>query len=469
MDLSVATPLADALGAQAVLTSPEALRAYAHDRWPIAAKWSDPQIQAHQPACVVRPADEAGVASAVRIARSAGRAIVPFGAGSGVCGAVVSDSHAVVIDLRAMDRIIKFDPDANLLEVEAGAIAMDVEKWLNERGFTLGHYPQSMSLATLGGLVSTRSSGTFSGKYGNIEDLVVGLDIVLASGEIVRTPRTVRSATGPDVKQVFIGAEGALGVITRVAVRIFRLPQRRWFGGYALPTIDAGIEAVREAYASHVRPAVLRLYDATEAASLHARVQSREIAPLLIVGHEGRSTMVEAERVELQAIVEAHGGKALGSGIGDAWERHRFDASWLETGNAGAARFADAIEVSAFWPSLAPLYHEAMRRIGPLCSRAMGHYSHFYSTGGALYIIFFVEGAHREDALRRYGEAWREVMQATMSHGGSISHHHGIGRVREALLGAELGSGRAVLAALKQALDPTGLFNPGHLVEREAS
>ncbi len=463
MPSSVDTTLTEALGRQAVVTSAEALREYCRDRWPPAAKWNDAEIRAHMPGCVVRPTDEAGVANAVRIARAEGLSIVPFGAGSGVCGAVVSSMRGLVIDLRAMNRVVKFDPDVGVLEVEAGAIAMDVEKWLNERSFTLGHYPQSMPLATMGGLVSTRSSGTFSGKYGNIEDLVVALDIVLASGDIVRTPRTVRSATGPDLKQIFIGAEGALGVITKVAVRIFHLPQLRWFGGYTLPTIDSGVEAIRDVYANHLRPAVLRLYDATEAAFLYSRVESKETAPLLIVGHEGRTTMVEAERVELEAMLVEHGGKSLGTPIGNAWERHRFDASWLDTGNAGPARLADAIEVSAFWPSLAPLYHEAMRRINPLCSRAMGHYSHFYSTGGALYIIFFVEGVDREDALRRYSQVWQEVMEATISHGGSISHHHGIGRARSALLGRELASSGEVLTGLKQALDPKGIFNPGHL------
>jgi alkyldihydroxyacetonephosphate synthase len=394
---------------------------------------------------------------------------MPFGAGSGVCGAVVSDRSPVVIDLRAMNRIVNLDERAALLEVEAGAIAGDVEKWLNARGFTLGHYPQSMPLATMGGLVSTRSSGTFSGKYGNIEDLVAGLDVVLASGEIVRTPRTVRSATGPDLKQMFVGAEGTLGLITRVAVRVFRMPERRWFGGYAFPSVEAGIEAVRRAYELHLRPAVLRLYDATEAASLYRRVDFSETVPLLIVGHEGRARMVQAEREEFAAVARENGGRELGPAIGDAWERHRFDASWLVSGNDGAARFADAIEVSAVWPQLVPLYQEAMRRIAPMCTSVMGHYSHFYSTGAALYIIFFVEGTAAADAVRQYRQVWNEVMAATRAHGGSVSHHHGIGRARADTLAAELGSAACVLRALKQALDPDSLFNPGHRLERKPS
>lgn len=459
--------LADALGAESVFTSEDELRAYSHDSWPLAAKWDAEEMNAHLPVCVVRPTEESGVVHAVRIARSARRAVVPYGAGSGVCGAVVSKSRPIVLDLRAMDRIVKFDPQACLLEVEAGAIAMNVEKWLNERGFTLGHYPQSMPIATMGGLVSTRSSGTFSSKYGNIEDLLVAVDVVLASGEIVRTPRTVRSATGPDVKQLFVGAEGTLGILTRVVVRIFHLPELRWFGGYAFPSLDAGLKAVSQAFAYHIRPAVLRLYDQTEAASLYDRSQHKEVAPLLIVGHEGRSRMVEAERSEFELIAAEHGGRPLGSGIGNAWEQHRFDASWLETGNASSTKFADAIEVAAFWPSMAMLYHEAMRRIAPLCSRAMGHYSHFYSTGGALYIIFFVEGTSRADAMSRYAEVWREVMSATIECGGTISHHHGIGRARAALLGSELGSAKMILSALKEALDPTMLFNPGHFTSQE--
>ncbi|HZZ92419.1 MAG TPA: FAD-binding oxidoreductase [Usitatibacter sp.] len=460
---SLATSLAEALGTDAVDGSEVARRAHARDRWPPAAKWSGNQEAAHLPACIVRPTDESAVAAAVRAARSAGKAVIPYGAGSGVCGAVISRTQPVVIDLRAMDRIVRFDPDAALLEVEAGAIAMTVEKWLNERGFTLGHYPQSMPLATMGGLVSTRSSGTFSGRYGNIEELVAGLDVVLADSQIVRTPRTVRSATGPDLKQLFIGAEGTLGIVTKVAMRVFRMSELRWFGGYAFPTLDAGVEMVRQAYACHIRPAVLRLYDATEAASLYSRVGAQEDSPLLIVGHEGVPRMVDAERDCLAELAVRHGARAIGSEIGDAWERHRFDASWLDIGNAGATRLADAIEVSAFWPALVPLYRESMRRIVPLCSRAMGHYSHFYGTGAALYIIFFVEGQDPDDAIRRYEAVWHEVMSATASLGGSISHHHGVGRARAGALASELGSAHVVLKALKRALDPSSLFNPGHL------
>jgi alkyldihydroxyacetonephosphate synthase len=463
MATSLTTSLINAVGTEAVDTSETARRAHARDRWPPAAKWSARQEDAHLPDCIVRPADEAAVLATVRAAKAAGKAVIPYGAGSGVCGAVISSKAAVVIDLRTMNRIVHFDPEAALLEVEAGAIAMTVEKWLNERGFTLGHYPQSMPLATIGGLVSTRSSGTFSGRYGNIEELVAGLDVVLADGQIIRTPRTVRSATGPDLKQLFIGAEGTLGIVTKVAMRVFPMPELRWFGGYAFPTLEAAVKTVRQAYARHIRPAVLRLYDATEASSLYSRVSAQETSPLLIAGHEGLPSMVHAERDSLADLAKLHGARALGTDIGDAWERHRFDASWLDVGNAGNTRLADAIEVSAFWPALVPLYRESMRRIAPFCSRAMGHYSHFYGTGAALYIIFFVEGRDPDDAIRRYESAWQEVMAATASLGGSISHHHGIGRARVATLASELGSAHVLLKAVKRALDPANLFNPGHL------
>lgn len=449
------------LGEDKVSTQPDALRAHSKDAWPLAAKWSDDEARAHLPACVVQPADAAQVSEAVRIAVAHGRAVVPYGAGSGVTGAAVPAAGAVVVDLRAMNAIVALDEANLMVTVGPGVIGGELELWLNARGYTLGHYPQSLHLASLGGLVSTRSTGTFSSKYGGIEDLLLGLDAVLPDGETVSFRPVPRAATGPNLAQLFVGAEGAFGLVTQVSVRVFPKAERLALAGYAFPDLESATRALREAYGRHIRAAVLRLYDAIEAEGLYRRVGDNLGKPLLITGHEGVSEIVEAERNVLAEIAVRHGATPLGEAIGLAWEAHRFDASWLTIGNEGPTRMADAIEVAASWDALVPLYETLIETVGPLCAKAMGHYSHFYTTGACLYFIFFVEGADAAQTRARYGEVWSQVMDKVLAAGGTIGHHHGVGLARASHLRAELGSGYALLERVKHAIDPAGLMNPG--------
>lgn len=449
----------------AIIHDQESLATVSRDWWPRAAKWSAQELRASQPLCIIRPRTTEEVQKAVRAVAALNAALVPYGAGSGVCGAVCSGGH-VVLDMRAMAALKEFSEEDGLVTVQAGMPAAQLEQWLVERGYTTGHYPQSLPLATVGGLVATRSSGTFSAKYGNIEDLVVGLEVVLADGTLVGMPARARAATGPDLKQLFVGSEGSLGVITQVTLRVFPGAEKRLFAGYAFPGIEHGLAAVKEAFARHTVPAVLRLYDDVEAQGLYRRVGSDQQDPLLIVGHEGATGLVAAEAEAFKSIAIRHGGSWLGEPIGNAWEQHRFDASWIQKGNDGPIRMADAIEVSAGWSELGNLYRAALRRIDPLCTSAMAHWSHFYSNGGALYIIFNVIGADQPDAIRRYEEVWAAVMEVTLQHGGAISHHHGIGKARGAYLQRELGSGAELLVRVKDALDPKHVLNPRHLGAR---
>jgi alkyldihydroxyacetonephosphate synthase len=435
--------------------------AHARDWWPEAAKWDAATLAAHEPCGVVRPHSEEECQEIVRICARHDAAIVPFGAGSGVVGAAIPAQGSVVVDTRQMDRVVAFDETNCIVTVEPGCIGRTLENWLNERGFTLGHYPQSLPLATIGGLVSTRSTGTFSNKYGGIEDLVLGLRVVLPDARIAAFRPVPRSSAGPALQQLFIGAEGAFGLITQVTLRVFPRAERRLFEGYVFPTVAAGVEAVRKAYAAHLRPAVLRLYDAVEAQGLYGRVNLGENRPLLICGFEGLASMARAEQEAFAAIARSCSGESLGSAIGEAWEGHRYDASWLTAGNEGPNKMADAIEVAFTWSDLAPAYEAIMADIRLFCAKAMGHYSHFYSTGGALYLIVLLEGSDTQDVQSRYRDVWRRVMDHTLARGGSIAHHHGVGLARAPHLVKELSGSHALLGRLKLCLDPKGTFNPG--------
>jgi alkyldihydroxyacetonephosphate synthase len=439
------------------------LKSHAGDWWPILAKWDDAKRAAHMPAAVVRPTDSDTLAHAVALAAGAGLSVVAYGAGSGVTGGVVNTSGALVIDTRGLDRILRFDAENHLVTVESGVMGGTLETWLNERGWTLGHYPQSLHISTVGGWVATNSSGTFSSKYGGIEQLVAGLEAVLPSGERVVFRPVPRSATGPRLMQLFIGSEGSLGIVTNVTLRIFRQPQTRTFAAYAPASLERGLEIVKLAYEAHLCPALMRLYDEKEAEHLYEGVGLSGGAPLLLVAHEGLPAMTKAEQAAFADIAAQCGAKPVDAGVARFWEAGRYNAEWYRVGNDGADRIADSIEVSASWTQLVPLYRQVMTSLAPVCDKAMGHFSHFYSTGSSLYIIAFLQDANPARLRQRYEQLWATVMDSTLTHGGTISHHHGIGLARAHVLERELGSTHSLLRKVKQALDSKGTFNPGKL------
>lgn len=445
------------------------LEGHAGDWWPILAKWSDKQRAAHRPAAVIRPKDSETLARAIALANEKSLAIVPYGAGSGVTGGVVSKSGAVVIDTRGLDRVVEFDADNQVVTVEAGVVGGWLEGWLEERGWTLGHYPQSLHISTVGGWVATNSSGTFSSKYGGIEELLVGLEAVLPTGERVEFKPVPRSATGPRLMKLFVGSEGSLGIVTRVTLRIFRRPQTRRFAAYAPASLEQGLAIVKRTYESHLCPALLRLYDEKEAEHLYEGVGAQPGAPLLLVAHEGLESMVAAEEAAFARIAEVAEAPRVDAGVARFWEAGRYNAEWYRVGNDGADRIADSIEVAAPWTNLVPLYRDVMSSLEPLCNKAMGHFSHFYSTGSSLYFIAFLEDSNPARLRERYAKLWSTVMERTLAHGGTISHHHGVGLARAPVLRQELGSAHSMLQKIKNALDPKGVLNPGKLGLQENS
>lgn len=444
-------------------TSMAELDAAAKDWWPISGKWTEEEAAVHRPIAVVWARSEDDLVKAVKAASSSKLPVIARGAGSGVVGGVIGNGGHLSLDLSRMKRVVRVGEDRREVVVEPGKLAGELEEELNAKGLTLGHYPQSLYLASVGGLVATRSSGTFSNKYGGIENLVTGLRVVMADGSTTEFRSVPRSATGPYLLPMFIGSEGALGIISQVTLRVFPLPETREFGGFTFRTFSSAVEAVKECYRRHAVPAVLRIYDEIEAQSLYRRVGIEEDLPLLIVGHDGASAIVEAERKVMREVAEQHGGRWIGNAIGDAWEKHRFHAQWLVDGNDGPGKMADAIEIAAAWPDIVPLFDEVKEKVSSLCTVLMAHMSHFYSTGGAIYFIFTVEDTSSEAARARYAKIWEDILRITLKHGGAISHHHGVGSIRADLLAEDLGSAHRLLQVVKTALDPAGILNPGKL------
>jgi alkyldihydroxyacetonephosphate synthase len=437
---------------------------HAADRWPLSSKWTDAEREAHLPSEVVRPRTTADVVEVLKRAATSGVPVVPYGAGSGVVGSVISDLKAISLDLSAMTDVISIDEEAGLVTVQAGKLAGELEHELNARGLRIPHYPQSLHIASIGGLVATRSSGTFSSKYGNIEDLVVAVEAVLADGTIVQTKVTPRASTGPNILQLLVGSEGTLAVITTVTLRLLPLAETTSYAGVAFERLDDALSAVRSIIDRGVRAAVIRVYDPIEAVNLYSKSGIEgEGRSLLILAFDGPEGVVKAEEAVAFSEADRFGGTQLGPEIGETWERTRFDASWFDRGNAPETGMADAIEVSATWPVLRRLRDRVVEALTPHTDTVYAHYSHFYTNGGSLYFIFTTSADSVGEARERYLAAWSAAMEIVLEVGASISHHHGVGVARDRWLARELGSSHELLQRIKHALDPDERLNPGKL------
>ncbi len=446
-----------------VITDAGTLADKSHDWWIRGAMERRNGVAACASA-VVRPSSTAEVSAVLAWATASRTAVVPFGLGSGVCGAVAASEGQIVLDMTAMSEIVELNEIALTVTVQPGLCGADFEARLNKRGYTMGHFPQSIDLSTVGGWCATRAAGQFSTLYGNIEEMLLGCEVVLADGEVVRMAARTRSATGPDLKQLFLGSEGTLGVFTELVFRIHPLAEASRGSCYTVPSIEAGVEALRQILRVGWKPAVTRLHDAVEAGR-NFNIQS-DGEPVLLILSEGPRELVEAQETAIKRIVTAQGGVDYGSEPIDSWLKHRNQvpelAALLEQGLV-----VDTIEVAIGWDQLATLFKTVTEEGSALESMVAmsGHISHCYTQGANIYFTFIASENDGHKAIEIYDRVWEMTLSRTSELGGTIAHHHGIGRVRKQWLKKELGSSYRVLTDLKRTFDPTLIMNPGALLD----
>jgi alkyldihydroxyacetonephosphate synthase len=405
------------------------------------------------------------VAAILGWAGETGTAVVPRGGGSGVCGGAQASRRSVVLDLSEMREVIAVDEESQVVEVQAGIRGDRLEAALGERGLTVGHYPQSLAISSVGGWIASRSAGQASAGYGAIEDVLQGLVAVLAYGRVVRLRAVPRSAAGPDLRQLFVGSEGTLGVVTEATLSVARLPDSvRWI--CATPdSFGEGMTLAREVMQRDLRPLVVRLYDAPDA-GLAFGAMGHPGGPVLLLGFaDERGPDAEAARTLTD------GAKALDEGYGDHWWKHRFDAVQTYQAITGTERslgsgvVVDTMEVATLWSGLTGLYESVGAVLGRHAEAVGCHLSHPYRSGASLYFTFLIRTPGDRAAGDVYLRCWREAAEACHGAGGTMSHHHGVGVLKAPFMEEELGpGGLAALRAVKAALDPSGVLNPGKLI-----
>lgn len=428
------------------------------DWWPLAMTWALDGRVAGRAAAVVRPDSVDQVPAVLAICDEARVPVTAAAGRSGVCGSSVPLYGGVVLDLCGLHGIRDVDDVSMVLDVLPGTFGDHLEETLRRRhGVTVGHWPQSIALSTVGGWLACRGAGQLSNRYGKIEDLVVGLDVVLADGTTLRTEGNARQATGPDLNQLFVGSEGTLGIITGARLRLHPVPEHGRRAAYGFPSFVDGLDACRRIAQRGGSPAVARLYDPAEAARNYG---TGDLAVLLVLD-EGDRLLVEAT----MAIVaeECAAAQPLDTALVDKWLAHRNDVAALERSITGGL-VVDTMEITGPWAKLPAIYESATAAIGALEGTIVvsAHQSHAYSDGACLYFTFAATSEpDARDAY--YRAAWDAGTRAVLANGGALSHHHGVGINRARFMREALGAGLDVLASVKAALDPNGILNPGKL------
>ena len=494
--------------------------AYARDCWPRnTLRVRDGDTALTMPLYIVQPHDEDEVAEIVRIAERFGAPLVPYGAGSGVCGGAIPLSDgAITVDLKLL-RCFELDAEQRRLRVGPGAIGQHVETALLRRGFTLGHYPSSLYCSSIGGYVATRSAGQYSSRYGKIEDMVESMRVVVGGGEVVDTAELDRHG-GPELLPLLLGSEGTLGVITDTTLRVHPAPEHRDYRGWIVPNIDAGLRGIRQLMRAGLRPTVVRLYDEPDtllghrdpgrssvdeppaAPGLFKRLLSRaserlegafnesalsaiaerasralmgralghplminrlvDALPsnaLMIVGFEGSRAEVDAESQIAHEILARHGEDA-GPEPGEHWYETRFKVSYKMSPTLDTGAFVDTMEVATTWSNLRPLYRAVRSALAPYAV-TLAHFSHAYPDGCSIYFTFASFAPNPPALLRLYDQTWSAALEAVAQSGAAVTHHHGVGLLKAPYVPRDQLGGRPLFDRLKRTFDPHGVLNPG--------
>lgn len=428
------------------------------------------------PDAVVLPADHDEVLAVLAACTEHRVAVVPFGGGTSVVGGLAPQGHAafVALDLRRMNRLVALDEVSRTATLQPGLRGPEVEALLAERGYTLGHFPQSFEWATVGGFAAARSSGQASAGFGRFDDMVTALRVATPRGTL-DLGRAPRSAAGPDLRQLVLGSEGAFGVITSVTVRIRPTAETKVYEGWRFPSFALGQAALRKLAQDGPMPTVLRLSDETETMIGLAKPDaigsglSSGAGCLAVVGYEGTPDEVAHRKERVHTALSEARGEPLGEEPGTGWAHGRYNAPYLRDALLDTGAFAETLETAAFWSDIPALYEAVRTALTRSLTDAgtpplvMCHVSHVYQAGASLY--FTVVSAQGKDPVAHWAPAKRAANDAILAAGGTISHHHGVGTDHRDWYAREIGPlGVEVLHAVKDRLDPAGVLNPGILL-----
>jgi len=449
------------------------------------------------PDVVVRPGTEDEVSAIVRVAIDADAVVIPFGGGTNISGSLEAPAEeertVISVDLGRMDQVLAIDDASRLARVQPGVFGPHLEQQLNARGWTVGHFPDSFTHSTLGGWIATRSSGMQSDKYGDAADLTRAVRVVTPTGVLATRP-VPHTSTGPSVREMILGSEGRLGVITEATVHVHRVPERRTILGYLFPDWARALAAMHDIAAGEASPSVTRVSDANETQFSFAtrkdpspldRVKSKALTTYLerrrdfdldalclsFIGYEGSKAHVARQRKLVGRVVAAHGGLCIGASPGELYDQKKFDTPYIRDYLLDRGALADVSETAAPWKALPILYDNVMANAQKafddlgVHGYIMCHLSHSYHAGACLYFTFGFKPSGDREPLEEYDAVKSAIQQTFVDSGATLSHHHAVGTEHAAWLEQDISApGVAMLRALFDGVDPGANLNPGKIV-----
>ena len=449
------------------------------------------------PDVVVYPAGETQIAAIVKLALERNAVVIPFGGGTNISGSLEAprdETRTIIsIDMMRLNRLIEIDETARTARIQAGVYGPALEAELNKAGWTLGHFPDSFKHSTLGGWIATRSSGMQSDKYGDIADLTRSVRVVTPLG-ILETRNVPSESTGPSVREMILGSEGRLGVITEATVHVHRIAEQRTILGYFFPSWPVALRAMRDIAASDASPIVTRVSDPNETAFSFATKKDSTLADnlkstalktfltkrkkydlsqmcLSFIGYEGTAEHVKRQRKLVGDIVAQHNGICVGSSPGELYDQKKFDTPYIRDFLLDRGALADVSETAAPWSKLQALYDGVVERTNKafndldVRSYLMCHLSHSYHSGACLYFTFAFVQSEKVDAIEQYDIVKSAIQQAFIDFGGTLSHHHAVGLEHAQWLEENSSvPGVQMVRVLLDGVDPGHNFNPGKII-----
>lgn len=458
--------LSDIVGPDNVLYNFSERLAYARDRSPHAnLKYRFGKLPSILPLIVVSPKSYYDISQILILANEYLVPVVPYGSGSGVMGGAIPTNNGITLDLKNLKKILALDRINCTVTTQAGINGELFEASLNKDRLTLGHYPQSLNMSTVGGWLACRSAGQASSRYRSIEDMVIGLKVILPDGKLLEVKPVPRRAVGPSIKDLFLGSEGTLGIIVEATFRIWPYPEKQSVHVVGFKDYLTGLEAIRRIMQAEIRPSVIRLYDEHESASKIKNFPVFKNSPCICMFiFSGLTDLVEVEKkIALKQCHEV-GGLEGPNEPAYQWIQKRFES--LSAEKVFNNRMMDTIEVASSWTNLHSLYEsikDAVLSVNMSNISFGAHWSHFYSDGACMYVTFHLPAEDHDKANSIHANIWEKSMDACIKAGGTISHHHGIGIYRNKWIKKELSYGHEILSRIKKSIDPNFIMNPGKL------
>ncbi|HAZ02798.1 MAG: alkylglycerone-phosphate synthase [Bacteroidetes bacterium GWF2_42_66] len=463
--------LQDIAGKEHVSTRTSDKEVYSIDYFWISEMWHDRQagrdIIRPMADFIVHPANAEEVSKVLKVANNYKIPVTTWGGGSGSQGGALPVFGGIILDTKRMDKIYKIDEKSMTVEVGTGIIHQTLEWELEQKGLSTMHDPASSRCATVGGFIAHRGTGVLSTKYGKIEDMIVNMEVVLPTGEIINTLPVPKTACGPDLNQIFIGSEGTLGVVTKVTLTIHRLPESRKFRAFIFKDLSTGLRVGQRLISENLQPSVIRLYSENETKEVIKKVLGIEkTGAYLVYGFDGKQEMVDLQMKYAKAIADEEEGEDLGTDLGAEWWKNRYKF-FFPPYMFHLPQCFGTLDTVATFSNIENVYN-AMKDVVETkypMARFIGHFSHWFPWGAMLYARFIIETPPEDphEALFLHNSIWNDALRAAMKAGGVLNEHHGIGLKLSRLTPELYGDAWKIVKKLKGALDPNSIMNPGKL------